>query len=89
MLEIEKGVDTHEIQETFDDYADQSAGWKLSDHTRTGGRSKRRKCRDLRNFRKRKRIDEYAFANSTSLVSVKIPDSVTAIGDYAFSAARA
>ena len=29
-----------------------------------------------------KRIDEYAFANSTSLVSVKIPDSVTAIGDY-------
>ena len=32
-----------------------------------------------------KRIDEYAFANSTSLVSVKIPDSVTAIGDYAFS----
>ena len=27
-----------------------------------------------------KRIDEYAFANSTSLVSVKIPDSVTAIG---------
>ena len=26
-----------------------------------------------------KRIDEYAFANSTSLVSVKIPDSVTAV----------
>ena len=57
MLEIKKGVDTHEIQETFDDYADQSADRKLSGPTRTGGqrgRSKRRKCRDLRNFRKRK-----------------------------------
>ena len=32
-----------------------------------------------------KRIDEYAFAGNTSLVSVKIPDGVTAIGDYAFA----
>lgn len=53
MLEIEKGVDTHETKKHFDDYADQSADRKLSGPTRTGGqrgRSKRAEMSRLTKF---------------------------------------